>query len=84
MADEAKLRKDVHKGAKARQFFESPEYTEAVAGVKARLVDRWQGEARSEERDRIWLLLRAMDLITDELVSIANNGAVAAAQLEPK
>ncbi len=82
MADEAKLRSEVLAGARAQAIIESEDYRAACDRVVSRLTERWKNEPRSEERDRIWLLLRALDQIQIELTSTASDGVVAASILE--
>ncbi len=82
MADEAKLRSEVLAGARAQSILESEDYKAACDRVVFRLTERWKNEPRSEERDRIWMLLKALDQIQIELTSTASDGVVAASILE--
>jgi hypothetical protein len=82
MADEAKLRSDVLAGARAQAIIESEDFRAACDRVTARFINKWKSEPRSEERDRIWMLLQALNQIQIELTSTASDGVVAASMLE--
>lgn len=64
------------KGERARQILENEVYQEAVQGARQRLKDQWSNESSGEARERLWLKLKAIDAVTNELAIIRDRGIV--------
>lgn len=82
MDDEQKQLKAVSRAHKAKVFVESEVFKDAKDYIKKEMTDRWMASTQADERERIWLILQALERIDNVLALFMRDGKVAKAVLD--
>lgn len=84
MADERKLMGEVARGEDAERVLSNPVYQDAWAHYEASLLAGWRASAptQTEEREAIWMALRTIERVKNEIEQVLFTGKMAAKQLK--
>lgn len=78
------LEADIGKGTRADQLLKSDIYRESVGKVRSGIIEQWAASPirDTEGQIKLRLMLKLLDDIEQNIVSMANTGKLAAAQLQ--
>jgi hypothetical protein len=78
------LEGDVQKGLKAKAFLESEVYRDAYGKVRQAILDRWAESpiGDKEGQHELRLMLKVIDDLNGNIVSVVNTGKLASQQIE--
>lgn len=78
------LEADVSKGARAQTFLNSEVYKEAYGKVRQGIIDKWSESpvADKDGQHELRLMLKVLDDIHHNIVSVVNTGKLASKQIE--
>ncbi len=81
---EGKLRHDVERAAKAEALLRDPTLVEAFDNLEANFIEAWRNTsvADTENRERIYHLLSALQALKGQLHTVIEGGKVAQANLD--
>lgn len=77
------LEQESRRGEQARRLLEDPLLQEAFATVETTLHDTWSttGDEATDERERIWLMLKLLRRVRARLSEVLETGRLADTQL---
>lgn len=77
------LREQVQRGNQAQQVLDNPAFVAALRALEDRYIREWATSEPSEmeKREEAHRALRALNVLTDELTILLDNGDVAARQI---
>jgi hypothetical protein len=81
---EGKLRHDVERAAKAEALLRDPTLVEAFDNLEANFIEAWRNTsvADTDNRERIYHLLSALQALKGQLHTVIEGGKVAQANLD--
>lgn len=84
MTDEAKLRTDRDRGAKAKALLEDPLLVEAFAELDAQYMTAWRATHAldTQAREKLHLAVNVLAKVKDHLTAVAASGSLAKKELE--
>jgi hypothetical protein len=82
--DDNKLYDEVTRAARAERLLNDTLFTECVEKVRQAYIARWQITPPNAEREReqLWLSLKALEQVMNEIAQVANSGKMAKITLE--
>ena len=82
--DENKLCDEVARAARAERLLNDTLFTECVEKVRQAYIARWQITPPTAEREReqLYLSLKALEQVMNEITNVANSGKMAKVMLE--
>lgn len=81
---ESQLIRERDRGHRAERIVQDEIFVEAVSNMRQRFMDEWQNSPirDSEARERIYLMVRILDLLVQELISVMETGQSANTTLQ--
>lgn len=84
MTDELKLRFEAERGMRAKALMDNELLKEAFDSLEALYIEKWRSSApaATDQRERAWMALAALDSVRNDLRRVIDNGKIALAELD--
>lgn len=84
MAEERDLREQVQEGLDALHLLENESFVNSKESVRAHLMNLWYhtGPSQNSEREQLWAMLQALDMVCNLLQETVDTGKLATATLD--
>lgn len=76
------LRTEMDRGSRAQRLLDEPLMIEVYDTIRAKITATWTTAKDAQQRESLWLELRALERVWGEIRAVAVTGQMAAKQLD--